>query len=100
MYIPKQFEMNAPTEITNFIHAYSFGVLMSTIGEQPFATHLPFLYDAGQNVLFAHMAKANPQWRNLDGQTVLVVFSRPHAYISPSWYREDASVPTNRFTGA
>ncbi|MHB1628733.1 MAG: FMN-binding negative transcriptional regulator [Bacilli bacterium] len=94
MYIPTPFEMNDPTEITRFIHAHSFGLLMSTVEGQPFATHLPFLYDAGQNVLFAHMAKANPQWRELDGQTALVVFSGPHAYISPSWYEAPASVPT------
>lgn len=94
MYIPKPYEMNDPTEITAFIHAHSFGVLMSTVEGRPSATHLPFLYHAEQRFLFAHMAKANPQWRNLDGQAVMAVFSGPHAYISPSWYRQDASVPT------
>ena len=94
MYIPKPFVMNDPTEITNFIHAHSFGILMSTVDGQPLATHLPFLYDAERNILLAHMAKANPQWRNLNGQSVLVVFSGSHAYISPSWYEVPASVPT------
>ncbi len=94
MYIPTPFRMNDPTEIMRFIHAHSFGLLTSTVESQPFATHLPFLYDAGQNVLFAHLAKANPQWRELDGQTALVVFSGPHAYVSPSWYEAPASVPT------
>jgi transcriptional regulator len=32
------------------------------------------------------MARANPQWRELDGQKVLVVFQGPQAYISPSFY--------------
>lgn len=94
MYIPKPFEMKDSTVITNFIEDYSFGIMMSTVDEQPLATHLPFLYDAEQNVLLAHMAMANPHWRNLDGQTVLVVFSGPHAYISPSWYEVPAAVPT------
>ncbi|WP_067933561.1 FMN-binding negative transcriptional regulator [Alicyclobacillus kakegawensis] len=94
MYIPKPFEMNDPTEITNFIHAHSFGILISTCDGRPLATHLPFLYDAEQNVLLAHMAKANPQWRNLNGQSVLVIFPGPHAYISPAWYEVPASVPT------
>ncbi|GMA61042.1 FMN-binding negative transcriptional regulator [Alicyclobacillus fastidiosus] len=94
MYIPKSFEMNDPTEITNFIQANSFGILVSTVDGTPCATHLPFFYDTNHNILMSHMAKANPQWQNLDGQPVLVVFSGPHAYISPSWYEVPASVPT------
>lgn len=94
MYIPKHFDMHDPGEVASFIHAHSFGVLISGVDGRPFATHLPFLYDAARNVLFAHMAKANPQWQDLDGQEVLVVFSGPHAYISPFWYEEAASVPT------
>lgn len=60
----------------------------------PRATHIPFLYDPAVNMLSAHMARANPQWRTLDGQTVLTIFSGPHAYISPSWYEVAESVPT------
>ena len=40
------------------------------------------------------MARANPQWRELAGQTVLAVFSGPHAYISPTWYEAPNVVPT------
>lgn len=94
MYIPSHFRMSDPEEITSFIHDHSFGILVNDVDHQPFATHLPFLYDAEENVLFAHLAKANPQWRSLDGQTVMVIFSGPHAYISPSWYEVPASVPT------
>jgi transcriptional regulator len=32
------------------------------------------------------MARANPQWRELDAQSVLVVFRGPDAYVSPSLY--------------
>ncbi|MCL6452177.1 MAG: FMN-binding negative transcriptional regulator [Alicyclobacillus sp.] len=94
MYVPKSFKMNDLNEITKFLHTHRFGILVSTADGQPLATHLPFLYDTERNVLLAHMAKANPQWRNLEGQTVLVVFSGPHAYISPSWYKVSASMPT------
>jgi len=94
MYIPKPYEMNDSSAVTQFIQANSFGLLISTVEELPFATHLSFFYDAKQNVLLAHVARANPQWRNLNGETVLAVFSGPHAYISPSWYEVPASVPT------
>ena len=63
----------------------------------PFASHLPLLLDraAGPHgALVGHMARANPQWRDLDGQPVLAVFSGPHAYVSPSWYEAEGVVPT------
>src|SRR5207253_6440386 len=41
-----------------------------------------------------HLARANPQWRDLAGQTALAVFSGPHAYVSPSWYEAENVVPT------
>lgn len=94
MYIPSPFRMSDNDEIINFIQAHGFGILVNAEDRQPFATHLPFLYDVKQNVLLTHMAKANPQWRNLDGETVMAIFSGPHAYISPSWYGVPASVPT------
>lgn len=94
MYIPKPFEMNDPVEITHFLQSNSFGLLTSVSGGQPVATHLPFLYEPEQNVLFAHMAKANPQWQDISGQTVLTVFSGSHAYISPAWYEVPNAVPT------
>ena len=40
------------------------------------------------------MARANEQWKHADGQEVLIVFHGPHAYVSPTWYREEEVVPT------
>ena len=60
------------------------------------ANAIPFLLqpNAGTlGILQAHMARGNSQWRNLDGQNVLVVFQGPQAYISPSFYE------TKRETG-
>lgn len=40
------------------------------------------------------MAKANTQWQSFNGSTpVLVIFSGPHCYVSPSWYQHP-DVPT------
>ena len=39
------------------------------------------------------MAKANPQWQQIQEQKVLVTLQGEHAYISPCWY-ESAGVPT------
>jgi transcriptional regulator len=43
----------------------------------------------------AHMARANPLWKSWgEGNEVLVIFTGPHAYISPSWYEQQVTVPT------
>ena len=52
--------------------------------------------------LTGHVARANPLWREADGQPVLVVFQGPQAYVSPSWYASKAEhgkvVPTWNYT--
>lgn len=102
MYIPSAFAETDLQRLHDFIEANSFGLLISTHGDEPFATHLPFLLERGagsQNAseygrLVAHMARANPHWRELEGQRVLAVFSGPHAYVSPTWYEAENVVPT------
>src|SRR4051812_3811791 len=92
MYIPTAFLETDPARLHDFIEAHSFGLLVSTRVGEPFATHLPFLLerDAGPHgTLIGHMARANRQWHDLDGQEVLAIFSGPHAYVSPSWYEAE-----------
>ena len=54
------------------------------------ASHLPLLYypaEGGHGVLRGHMARANPQWRDvLPGSEALAIFGGPQHYISPNWY--------------
>jgi transcriptional regulator len=97
MYVPASFLQNDRQVLAEFIRQNSFGLLVSQSGGEPFATHLPLLLvpDEGTHgQLLGHFARANPQWRDLDGQQVLVVFSGPHAYISPTWYDVPNTVPT------
>ena len=45
------------------------------------------------------MARANPQWQHFaTGAEVLVIFTGPHAYISPAWYVTEPAVPTWNYT--
>jgi transcriptional regulator len=97
MYVPPAFAETDPDKLHDFIERHSFGLLVSQVDGVPFATHLPVLLDrrAGPHgTLIGHMARANPQWRELDGQTALAVFSGPHAYVSPTWYEAENVVPT------
>lgn len=95
MYIPKSFEVTDTLKLIDFINKNSFGILFSETDGLPFATHLPFLVKERDDhvYLFGHMAKANPHWKQIRDQ-VLVVFPGPHAYISPAWYEEINTVPT------
>ena len=98
MYIPKHFREDDLNTLHHLMRAYSFATLITQHEGVPFATHLPFILDAQRGpygTLLAHVARANPQWRDFNSeQEVLVIFQGPHAYVSPSWYEVELSVPT------
>src|SRR5438874_6033211 len=97
MYIPHAFAETDRTRLHDFIEQHSFGLLVSQFDGQPFASHLPFLLErtAGpKGCLIGHMARANPQWQQLGGQSGLAIFSGPHVYVSPTWYESEQVVPT------
>ena len=97
MYIPEAFRVSDLPTLHEFIERNSFGLLVSQHDGSPFATHLPFLLERTSGTfgtLLGHVARSNPQWEQLSDQRILVVFSGPHAYISPTWYDAELVVPT------
>ena len=96
MYIPKHFKQNDRKKSIAFMNAYNFAIVVSAKDELPLATHLPFVIEERENeiVLISHMSKANEQWKTFLEKDVLVIFSEPHAYISPSLYEQKQNVPT------
>ena len=96
MYIPKHFLTTDREEIVSFIKQYSFGTIINTKNNYPIATHLPFLVSVKDEsvILSAHFAKANSQWEIIAENPSLVIFSEPHAYISPQHYEKELNVPT------
>ena len=97
MYIPEHYNDSTPEEAKDFIKKNGFGILVSTKGGKPLATHIPMeLYknEAGEDVLIGHVARANEQWKTFEeNEEVLAIFHGPHAYISSTWYTE-LNVPT------
>jgi len=88
--------MNYIDEIYNFIEKNNFAILITTNNGKINATHIPVLLEKNENSyghLLCHIAKANPQWKDVD-KDVLVIFPGPHHYISSSWYESNQSVPT------
>jgi transcriptional regulator len=97
MYSPAYNQLEDRAELTEFMRANSFVVLVTGTGGTLHASHLPVqvMVDGEKLRLDMHMARANPQWKEFfDDQEVLVVFPGPHAYVSPRWYEEKERVPT------
>src|SRR6185437_4699990 len=97
MYLPEAFKAADLHALDRLAAHNAFGTLVSQIDGAPFASHLPLLYARAeaQVRLSGHWARANPQWRDIEGQRVLVILHGPHAYISPRWYLEpEKNVPT------
>ncbi|NQV26363.1 MAG: FMN-binding negative transcriptional regulator [Rhodopirellula sp.] len=97
MYTPSSFVVDNLATLHSRIEENSFATLITTNGDRPAASHLPLLLDrdAGPNgTLIGHMAKANPQWREIANTDALAIFHGPHAYISPGWFAEQNVVPT------
>jgi transcriptional regulator len=95
MYIPKHFEREDPGALWDFIDEHAFGALLTFADGRPTVSHLPFLPERDAGVLHCHVARANPQWRELArSPQALAIFMGPHGYVSPTWYAERGGVPT------
>jgi len=89
MYEPPAFRNDDVVLQHGLIRAHPLGLLISNDASGITANAVPFeLVEStgGQGLLRCHLAKANGQWKNLDGQPVLVVFQGGDAYVSPQWY--------------
>lgn len=96
MYAPPYNRNEDRGEVLAFLRENAFPVLVTGTGGALQASHLPVLVrEADGNLcLDMHMARSNPQWKEFFDDEVMVVFSGPHAYVSPRWYEETERVPT------
>jgi transcriptional regulator len=96
MYSPAYNRVEDRTELLAFMRANDFPILVTGTGGVLHASHLPITAheQGGKIVLDMHMAKNNPQWKEFFDDEVMVVFSGPHAYVSPRWYADEERVPT------
>lgn len=97
MFIPNYYKNEDIDAVKGFLHENSFGILISQVNGKISGTHIPMELDVDENgadILVGHIAKANPQSKNLiDNEEILAIFNGPHSYISSSWYEKE-NVPT------
>jgi len=90
MYLPKTFEENRVEVLHELIRQYPFGALITLNDAGLHANHIPFEIESAPEpfgTLSAHVARANPVWRDLSrNHEALVIFQGAQTYISPSWY--------------
>lgn len=96
MYSPAYNQVQDRIEVIALMRANNFPLLVTGAGGELRASHLPCVVQAegGDLVLLMHMANSNPQWQQFFGEEAMVVFSGPHAYVSPRWYEDATRVPT------
>jgi transcriptional regulator len=96
MYSPPYNRVEARAELIEFMRANNFPLLVTGTGGMLHGSHLPaVIHERDEKiVLDMHMAKNNPQWKEFFDDEVMVVFTGPHAYVSPRWYEETERVPT------
>ena len=102
MYQPahRKFEVEDPAALLAELCAVVPATLL-THGSDGFrASIIPMLFDPGDGpngTLRGHLARGNPQWREIEASIAaggdgageaLAIFDGPDAYISPAWYEE------------
>ncbi len=106
MYTPEIFREEDRDEIAAMMRGCGLATLVTRSDQGLMATPLPMIYspDEGElGVLYGHISRANPQWRESAGsvglaEEALVIFQGVNAYITPNWYATKAEtgkvVPT------
>ncbi|MFI9366127.1 FMN-binding negative transcriptional regulator [Kitasatospora sp. NPDC053057] len=111
MFVPEQYRQPDNSWMVDLIRRNPLALLATNGSPQngPFATHLPVIPDPAMTgewaeylsgaTLLGHMNRQNPHWTSLQaGQTVLLAFTGPHGYVSPTVYKKSPAAPTWNFT--
>lgn len=89
MYTPPAFVEDDSAEILAIMRACPLASFVTATPDGPMATPLPVFIDEAEGehgTLYAHLARANPQWKASVIGEGLVIFMGADAYVTPSWY--------------
>ncbi|MEV6173493.1 FMN-binding negative transcriptional regulator [Streptomyces sp. NPDC051954] len=111
MFVPSFYREPGSSWMVDLIRGnpLALAVANGSSEDGPFATHLPVIFDPETSgdwsgelpgaTLLGHMNRANPHWAALRTGSVLVLtFTGPHSYVSPTVYEVTPAAPTWNFT--
>jgi transcriptional regulator len=97
VYLPPHFTETDEAALLAHVERHDFALLVTHGAGGMIASQVPVLAErrGGEFLLQGHLARPNPQCADLEaGGEALVIFTGPHAYISPGWYAAGPAVPT------
>lgn len=112
MFVPALFRPRDEAWLTDVIRSFPFATLVTAVGEDLFATHLPTVIDRdtrdgiGGNgsgslvgtTILGHLNRQNPHYRALRSAAGgLLIFNGPNGYVSPAVYERTPVAPTWNF---
>ncbi|MEV5873270.1 FMN-binding negative transcriptional regulator [Streptomyces sp. NPDC052101] len=111
MFVPSHYREPDASWMVDLMRGNPLALMASNgaPADGPFATHLPVITEPGWDgqaapdlagmPLLGHMNRNNPHWAALDtGTVILLTFTGPHAYVSPTVYDITPAAPTWNFT--
>jgi transcriptional regulator len=94
VYVPAANAVDDPAVVLELLRSAGAGHLVSAAADGSLdATLVPFVVDDAMSVVRVHLARANPHWRALDGNGVLLIATAADDYVSPAWYPSKADDP-------
>ncbi len=90
MFVTPYFKPQSVEQVEDFLKKNTFAALVSMVEGKLWATHIPMMLgknQAGEQVLWAHVSKGNPQWKEIAEQKeVMAIFQGPHTFVTSDWY--------------
>lgn len=95
MYPPAYYHTTNRAQLQRFLQQHYFGLLLSNNASLSY-TPLPFLFawHSGSDKAYCHLARNNPQLKQLDGAEVSIIIQGPHAFVAASCYSKQPAVST------
>lgn len=95
MYPPPYYHTSNRAQLQAFLQQHYFGLLLSNHACLSY-TPLPFLFawHSSGDKAYCHLARNNPQFKQLDGAEVSIIIQGPHAFVAASCYSKQPAVST------
>lgn len=93
------YALTDPGEVRALVRSAPWATMVSHTSAGLVASHYPFLLDedAEELTVLSHVGRPDERLHELGSHELLVIFSGPSGYVSPSWYGLPTAVPTWNF---